>query len=322
MEKKTECEIVQDLLPSYVDGVLNKGSQKLVEQHLAQCSKCQERLKIIQEDILGATKKQKLEKEIDYLKRYRIKARIKTTITVVVAFLFVFLIFYGYQFGIIMKLNSQYRSFLKKENIYIESYRVNKETQTLFVSKTWYQDGKYKKETYQRKEGEEEKLLFGTEYGSINEKEKIIIWEEEKKAEKVYQPWQIQKESILSYPEPVPGMNKVWQFALGAPFHYQISTDTDKIGKPYYILKTGKTQTWFDKESGLPIMQMGASSSVQYYEGTKIEKNIEDSVEEFRYQFDCVTEQDISMPDLTSYDVEENTSLVDLINQANEKIKK
>ena len=69
-------------------------------------------------------------------------------------------------------------------------------------------------------------------------------------------------------------------------------------------------------------MQMGASSSVQYYEGTKIEKNIEDSVEEFRYQFDCVTEQDISMPDLTSYDVEENTSLVDLINQANEKIKK
>ena len=44
MEKKTECEIVQDLLIGYVDRVLNKESKKLVESHLLDCKKCQERV--------------------------------------------------------------------------------------------------------------------------------------------------------------------------------------------------------------------------------------------------------------------------------------
>ena len=40
MERKTECEIVQDLLLGYVDGVLNAESKKLVEKHLSECEKC------------------------------------------------------------------------------------------------------------------------------------------------------------------------------------------------------------------------------------------------------------------------------------------
>ncbi len=35
-----ECEIVQDLLPLYVDGVCNAGSHNLVEEHLKECIKC------------------------------------------------------------------------------------------------------------------------------------------------------------------------------------------------------------------------------------------------------------------------------------------
>ncbi len=50
MEKKTECEIVQDLLISYSDEVLNKESKKLVERHLLECEKCQERLKEIKSE--------------------------------------------------------------------------------------------------------------------------------------------------------------------------------------------------------------------------------------------------------------------------------
>ena len=37
MNKKTECEIVQDLLLGYVDDVLNTESKKLVEKHLLEC---------------------------------------------------------------------------------------------------------------------------------------------------------------------------------------------------------------------------------------------------------------------------------------------
>ena len=47
MERKTECEIVQDLLLGYVDGVLNAESKKLVEKHLSECEKCRKRLEDI-----------------------------------------------------------------------------------------------------------------------------------------------------------------------------------------------------------------------------------------------------------------------------------
>ena len=40
MEKKNECEIVQDLLLGYVDETLNNETKKFVEMHLNECKKC------------------------------------------------------------------------------------------------------------------------------------------------------------------------------------------------------------------------------------------------------------------------------------------
>ena len=40
MNEKLPCEIVQDLLPSYVDGLTSDCSAKAVEAHLQGCSAC------------------------------------------------------------------------------------------------------------------------------------------------------------------------------------------------------------------------------------------------------------------------------------------
>ena len=34
------CDIIRDLLPSYIDGLTSEASTKLVEEHLAQCPQC------------------------------------------------------------------------------------------------------------------------------------------------------------------------------------------------------------------------------------------------------------------------------------------
>ena len=39
---KNMCEIVQDLLPLYVDGCCTQGSRELVEEHLKECSACKQ----------------------------------------------------------------------------------------------------------------------------------------------------------------------------------------------------------------------------------------------------------------------------------------
>ena len=72
MEKKEECDIVQDLLINYVDDILNSTSKKFVETHLKTCEKCQEKLNNIKADIEEKTEENE-EKEIDYLRNVKKK---------------------------------------------------------------------------------------------------------------------------------------------------------------------------------------------------------------------------------------------------------
>lgn len=68
MDKKLDCDIVHDLLPSYVDGLTNETTNKAVEEHLAECTSCAEAYKIMKEP--GQTEKH-TDAEVDYLKKIR-----------------------------------------------------------------------------------------------------------------------------------------------------------------------------------------------------------------------------------------------------------
>lgn len=46
-----QCEIIQDLIPLYAEGLANEASGKLIEQHIATCSECHSCLSWIKEDI-------------------------------------------------------------------------------------------------------------------------------------------------------------------------------------------------------------------------------------------------------------------------------
>ena len=86
---KKECEIVQDLLFSYNDGVLSKSSIELVENHIKDCKLCQDKLKEIQ---LDNNKNNDEKKEVDYLKKVRKKLDKKTKIITISTILLVIII--------------------------------------------------------------------------------------------------------------------------------------------------------------------------------------------------------------------------------------
>ena len=119
MEKKTECETVQDLLLGYIDGVLNKESKKLVEKHLSECKNCQKRLEEIKQDMKENETNQK--KEIDYLKKIRRKSRIKSILIAIGIVALVFFIVYLYKFIIISDMVSKSEKSLESNNFYKES---------------------------------------------------------------------------------------------------------------------------------------------------------------------------------------------------------
>ncbi|HKM33743.1 MAG TPA: DUF4825 domain-containing protein [Lachnospiraceae bacterium] len=67
MNKRFDCEIIRDLLPSYVDGLASDTTKKAVEEHLTDCADCSAALKCMKEpEPLKA-----VPAEVDYLKKVR-----------------------------------------------------------------------------------------------------------------------------------------------------------------------------------------------------------------------------------------------------------
>ena len=78
---KKECEIVQDLIFGYCDGILNPASKELVEKHLVKCEECKKVYEEIKKDKKIDDADDKI--EIDYLKRVNKKLKRKKIIIVI-----------------------------------------------------------------------------------------------------------------------------------------------------------------------------------------------------------------------------------------------
>ena len=81
-------------------------------------------------------------------------------------------------------------------------------------------------------------------------------------------------------------------------------------------------EIWLDKETGLPLKEINLDGMKTYYSDNK-ETNIDeneidnclkqkqdilinsgDSITEYKYEFDMVTDEDVEVPDLSQYNVE------------------
>lgn len=68
MEDKISCEIVRDLLPSYVDNLTSEATNQAIKMHIAECSECKEAVLLMKEpDPTPETSNS----EVDYLKKVR-----------------------------------------------------------------------------------------------------------------------------------------------------------------------------------------------------------------------------------------------------------
>lgn len=72
------CNIIRDLLPSYVDGICSADSKETIEQHLASCADCAALLGALRESEIQ--ERQRESKQIAYMKKIKIHAGIKEVI--------------------------------------------------------------------------------------------------------------------------------------------------------------------------------------------------------------------------------------------------
>ena len=67
MKNDLACEVVRDLLPSYIDHLTSEETSKLIEAHLGECEACRE----AHREMTGGEPPKAEEPEIDYLKKVR-----------------------------------------------------------------------------------------------------------------------------------------------------------------------------------------------------------------------------------------------------------
>ena len=72
MKNNLTCEIVEDLIPSYIDSLTSEVTNKAVREHLSQCDKCKNKLESMTEPY-SEDKIEREKKEIDFLKKNRRK---------------------------------------------------------------------------------------------------------------------------------------------------------------------------------------------------------------------------------------------------------
>lgn len=61
---KIKCEIIRDLMPSYIDRLTSKESDQMIEEHLSECGECKEYLEEMREEIEVSSQVKKNQKDI------------------------------------------------------------------------------------------------------------------------------------------------------------------------------------------------------------------------------------------------------------------
>lgn len=304
MEKKNECEIVQDLLIGYVDETLNVESKKLVENHLKECKKCKERLNEVKEDMNLSEDMQK--KEIDYLKKVRCREKIKAILIAIGIILAIAVIIITTKFVKINSVMKRGNVLHNSQNCYIESQQILSNG-AVAVSKTYYRDGKYKKtrETYL---SDGTKNIINT-YGEVGS-DKLIEADETNK--KVFVRTgdmckRLNEESTIKW-DRLEERN-MFSANFGKVFLCSLDSEYYEMGKKCYILKyksdkRQRHEIHLDKETGLVIKEINREAEKTFIPGTDIVNQINDRIETFKYKFNEVSDEDVKVPDYSEFNFE------------------
>lgn len=108
---RMDCDIIKDLVPSYLDGICSERSRQAVEEHLEECEGCREYVQTLRKtEIVG---KKAVRGEMDYMKKVRHHFQKKNVINFI---WIVMVVFAG--FACIMASNGDIRVVIDKMKLY------------------------------------------------------------------------------------------------------------------------------------------------------------------------------------------------------------
>ena len=153
---KKECEIINDLLPNYVENLVSEETKKFVNEHISNCEQCKKQLEILREDRNKINLKSKDEQkiELDYLKKYNkkmiiLKIILITIITLITISIAFSIYRYIYNSKVVENVERKISEITDLNNYHIyetQYYKFNQNNEeNYYTTEIFYKDGKYKK---------------------------------------------------------------------------------------------------------------------------------------------------------------------------------
>lgn len=86
--EKMNCDIIRDLIPSYVDDICSEATKKCVETHVKDCSECREILKLCRDNILTGENAEQLALDVFQKIKKRMQIQFISNIVLIVTICF------------------------------------------------------------------------------------------------------------------------------------------------------------------------------------------------------------------------------------------
>ena len=276
---KNECNLVQDLLPNYIEKLTNEKTNMFIEKHIGECEQCQRILRQMN-NIPEATIKKLRNKKANYLKKYNINLKFLQVILIIIIIIFIGDI--ARKYIITNNLYNKSEQICNLDNFYIKSeiYSNSKvsefSTRTMSVYEAYYKDGNFIEsnriiddknvaiEFVDYKEGDEELALSRVIETDKQNEFKPVIVEDDYFKKKEVKPYSI--------------------FDNYSPLYISLFMDVEKIdnnGKKCYLIRNDFSDYYIDSQTGLVIKITDISQS---------------SISDLYYEFGIVNDTDIKKP--------------------------
>ena len=116
-----DCEIVNDLLPNYIEGLTSTTTNAFIKEHIEKCNPCKEKFLDMSDNIEEKTEEKK---EIDYLKKLNkmmLYKALKIGISLgLLILLIIYLILVGYRYNILNSAINKLGNYKYSTNFYAE----------------------------------------------------------------------------------------------------------------------------------------------------------------------------------------------------------
>ncbi len=297
MKDKKHCTIVQDLLPNYIENLTEKETNTFIEEHLKECDECKKVYELLTKEIKNENKSEN-KKDINYMKKYNTK--IRTLKTIIIIIFTIFIILTGRKLIIIEKVKNLSNPYITSDNYYVKN---NTYINSTLSKHEIFNKGHVRLVKYIYPDISGHLIHYYKDnvmnaYAQVND-QKIAILNTPIDMGNWLESNRLKSKNILEDIIMAIFTNITTEECNGKQC-YRISNIPEFIDMdgPFYSI------LYIDKDTGLFIRTVRpAGEWATLQDGEFVKRREPDTIDDYEYKFNCVTEEQIQEPNVDEYEI-------------------